>query len=197
MNFCAQYALVANDDVLAKMLDNVTEMTSPDKREMAESARSAVETALKIPGAKVVLSFRGVVVPVCTLFLFLTVFAIPCTILAGRKGFFREFALQSSLLTGIPTLGFIVNLGVRLAYLDPRLTLGPSLLIKVADHGSFVGTLLNQLDLFTLWYLIALSVNCSRRTSEGFAVFVVAAAGCWIGLILASYLAGFPFVLMP
>jgi len=192
----AQYALVANDDLLDKMLDNVTEKIPPEKREMVESARGSVEEALRLPGAKFFLSFRGAVVPVRSLFLFLAVFAIPCTIFAARHGFLGEFVLHASLLTIIPALGFVVNVCAKFAFLDPRVTLGPSLFIGGVDHWSSFGVLLNQIDLFTLWYLIALSVVFARCTDEGVAVFMAAAAGCWILLILVSYIADFPFALM-
>jgi hypothetical protein len=195
-NFCAQYALVANGELLEKMLDNVTKNIPPERREKAESARGLVETALKVPGAKFFISIRGVVVPVRTLLLFLAVFAIPCTILADRHGFLGEYALHASLLTIIPATGFIVNVCAKLAVLDPRVTFGPSLFIPGAVRGSVLEILLNQSDLFTLWYLLALSVVLARCTDERVAVFMAVAAGCWILLTLASYLADFPFALI-
>jgi hypothetical protein len=192
----SNYTLLANSALVEEMLDNVAATTSEENREVAESARRSMETAMQLPGARLYVSSVSSLVSTWTLLLFLAAFAVPSALLVNRHGFMKDFLFHGCMLTIIPTAGFLANLAAKILCLDPRVTIGPALFITVADRSSFPGLFLNQVDVFTVWYLTALSLRLSRVSKEDLLTFLATAIGCWLILDLGSFLAGIPFGLM-
>lgn len=96
----------------------------------------------------------------------------------GDKGGFRQYLAATAHALLIPAIGSLLLVPLRVAREDPQLTLNLGVFFGGLDDG-YLARLLQSMDLFLLWSIVALAIMASRidtRRSVGSGVGVLATA---------------------
>lgn len=110
--------------------------------------------------------------------------------LLGDQGRFAQYfsgTAHAALLTGI---GSLVVAPLRAARSDPQLTLSVGTFLQGALDGSYVGVLLNALDLFGIWAWVVMGILFSRFDAErsaGSAVAIVVGISGGVAALVAFF----------
>lgn len=163
---------------------------------------SSVETQMIIentnriiqnPAYQLVTSFESTWVLVRNIFIyFLILFLLLSLMTEGwkfRKLFYETFLAHLNIIS----IGILVNTLLKHALLKTDFIIGVSIFSKSLFSNNVILTLLNRVDLFSLWFFYSLSYYLSKLYSEKLFVTLSLVLLLWICSSLFAYYLGFDF----
>lgn len=149
-----------------------------------ENTRTGIESALRNPGIRLLLSARSAIVLLRSYLLFIVVLWLTLSFMSGRWGLFLPLWLASGASTSILVCGIMTNTVLKVVLLKQVAALGPILFIESGDLEEPVTVLLTQVDAFLLWYMAHLSGRLSSQFDERPLYVFLASYSIWLALIL-------------
>lgn len=148
---------------------------------------------MRTPLARMLLSFEVGWVSTRSLLLFMFAHWILLSLLTERWALFPTYWIASGTSTSVITLGVVLNTLMKIALLSEDIVLGPSALLGSYDSSNIFHSILKSSDIFSLWYLVLLSLRISRLYEERSFLVVALSATCWLILLLSSFVFGFRY----
>jgi len=175
VNFLCSFLLMSNQNFMDRSFENAkSRITNNEQAAFLEHTEEANRQILQHPGMRIAISttltFKGLISFLSTAVLFWFAFAL----YSGRWNTIPEFWLVMTSSWSILVLGSIVFFILQFSLLTFDDKPGFAWLFRELKRSSFTYELINQFDLFTVWFIYLLSSRLGRLYGEHrFVLFIL------------------------
>ncbi len=176
--FLSEFLIFSNEEYLDHIVENaVSRATTREQQETLELSREANKQILHNPGIRVLMAARIAMRYVLSFAATLVLFWLALAGLSGRWESFPDFWRVAISSTGVLLIGVGVLFLLRWFFYLADNTVSVALLLQKPDFSGVLFSLLSNLDLFNVWFLILLSSRLSamyhERTATLFEIFLL------------------------
>ncbi len=189
--FSFSYLLVSNDYFIEQMLLEIEEKALLEKDVEKLEIIDMTRAVLTNPGYRIIVSAKHVFDRLINLFLFLLMNYLLISFIKEKWNLIKPFLLVASASINILSIGFIINTMLKLILLNAEVTVGITLFSRVFPTESILYYFINELDFFTLWFIVALSFGTSYLYDEKRYFVVLLFFMIWLLLFTLSFLIKF------
>lgn len=183
------YLMLRDEGLVAEYLDRMSTRSHAEiSPERLEAARERTRRALQSPGMKIYLAFRSGASKLAQMAVFWIVLGAGAALLGKSPRALKAVVLACWSATPILMLGTTVNTLLRIGLRDLNAVASLLPLVSPCGGGSLWCFLAGRVDIFVLWYLVAVALGISviLRWSSGRASLLV--VSLWAAVVVCSFL---------
>lgn len=191
--FFSNWTLISNNHFIEATLNKIENRLSEeaDQEAVIETIEMTKEV-LNNPGYRIIVSLTTTWINLRSLILYLLVSFAVISLISGEWRNFRAYLLVSSMVINLLTIGCIIDLFLKLTLLDAGANLSLAFLVTNCNV-SLLDSLSNQVELFSLWFLLSLSTEISIIYRESFLTVLFTMIMIWFLCQVGGILLNFQF----
>ncbi len=192
--FGFSYLLISNDYFIEQMLLKIEEKALLEKDSEVLEMLDMTRVILTDPGYHILISIKNSFDHLINLFLYLFLSYLSISFITEKWELIKPFSLVASASINILSIGFIINTILKLVLLDGKAIVGITLFSGDFPTKSIFYSLINELDFFMLWFIVALSFGVSYLYDEKKYFVVLLFSMIWLLLFTLSFLVNFQLI---
>ncbi|MBU2447255.1 MAG: hypothetical protein KJ666_17005 [Bacteroidetes bacterium] len=192
--FISNYLLISNDYFVEQILLKAEEKAM--ERQDRDSALEVIDmtrAVLTNPGYQLLVSVTTTLVTLRNLVLFLFVCYLSMSFISGKWSFIKPFLLITASSINVLSIGYILNTLLKVSLLNESVVVGVALFLSNSSSEGILHFFINRIDLFTIWFLISLSMGIVFIYKEKTSFIFVLISLSWFLLFIVSFLLKFHF----
>jgi hypothetical protein len=169
--------------------------TTDAQRQSADRVHEAMELALDSPGIGLVVALAAVRSTSASLICFLLLVWLTISLFSGRWNLGPQFIHVVSTSGGILILGVIFNTLLRVGLQRMTAMFSPVFFIRPYWNTNFFHYLTIHLELFTVWYMVTISIGLAIIYKQKFIEILFIVLGIFYMMTLLGFISGYEFAL--
>jgi len=192
--FVCDYLLISSDYYVEESLRKIEEEWAAKGEDISDMT-DMTKAVLKNPGYTLSISFYHALRTLRNLFLLNLLIFVSLLLILERPLHIKKFLELVSFPVLILILGWGVNTILKFALLQLNTFTNLQMFVKV-ETGTAIHALMQNMELFSIVYLIWLSLNVNKDSNEKFFTIAFVVFGNFLISISSSVLIGFDFMLV-